>query len=247
MKCAVSLTYDDGLPCHHEVVAPTLEKHGLRGTFFADIRSDILLNPGAWTAVANHGHELGNHTIFHPCRFDRQLSWLDAGFNMCDYTIGRMREELMIANRILKSIDGQDVRTYAATCGCVTVGRGEDEVSIEPVLKDLFVAARVKGTDQLVKTASDVNYWDIGSIAGHATTLDRMVAFAEQALEVGGWAVFMMHGVGEGTHSLALDADVHEQFAAWLGDRSDTVWTAPFRDVALHLKQNEHKIDARQR
>src|SRR3954470_638734 len=33
-RAAVSLTYDDGLASHIEVVGPALEKHHLRGTFF---------------------------------------------------------------------------------------------------------------------------------------------------------------------------------------------------------------------
>jgi sialate O-acetylesterase len=238
-RCAVSLTYDDGLASHHEHVAPTLERYGLRGTFFADIRSDVLLNPDAWRALAQAGHEIGNHTIFHPCRFDKPISWLDDGFNMCDYTVGRMREELMIANRVLKLIDGRDDRTYAATCGCDTVGRGEQQVSIRPLFEELFVAARVKGTNGLAEIGAGADYWNIGCISGHDTTLERMIDFAEKAAAHGGWAVFMMHGVGEGTHGMVTDADVHERFASWLSAHAETVWTAPFRDVAVHLRHSD--------
>ncbi|MGB1892738.1 MAG: polysaccharide deacetylase family protein, partial [Candidatus Latescibacterota bacterium] len=62
---AVSLTYDDALPVHYEHVAPLLEEHGLRATFYTNVLS-LGANPEAWRQVAAQGHELGNHSIFHP-------------------------------------------------------------------------------------------------------------------------------------------------------------------------------------
>lgn len=44
-SCAVSLTYDDALPIHHEYVGPRLEAHGLRGTFFLNIAASPMQNP----------------------------------------------------------------------------------------------------------------------------------------------------------------------------------------------------------
>jgi len=65
-QCAVSLSYDDSVPVHHREVAPLLEKHGLRGTFY--LSALTIENPEAWKIVAAAGHELGNHSLFHPCR-----------------------------------------------------------------------------------------------------------------------------------------------------------------------------------
>ncbi len=68
-RCAVSLTYDDGLRSHFEDVGPTLEKFGLRGTFNIPIaHTSLMQNVEAWRGMATRGHELGNHSLFHPCR-----------------------------------------------------------------------------------------------------------------------------------------------------------------------------------
>lgn len=67
-KGAVSITYDDALPCHHQLVAPAWEAVGLRATFYTPIRSTLMEEVEAWRAVATKGHELGNHSLFHPCR-----------------------------------------------------------------------------------------------------------------------------------------------------------------------------------
>ena len=65
---AVSITYDDALTCHHQLVAPAWEAVGLRATFYTPIRSTFMQETEAWRAVAAKGHELGNHSLFHPCR-----------------------------------------------------------------------------------------------------------------------------------------------------------------------------------
>src|SRR6187549_2205138 len=67
-KCAVVLTYDDALNVHLDNVVPLLDSLGLKATFYLSAYF-----PGCkeriaeWRKVAAHGHELGNHTLFHPC------------------------------------------------------------------------------------------------------------------------------------------------------------------------------------
>lgn len=63
---AVSLTYDDGLPSHLDVAAPALERRGLRGTFYVTW-DNIVDRVGDWEKMPARGHELGAHTMHHPC------------------------------------------------------------------------------------------------------------------------------------------------------------------------------------
>jgi len=65
---AVSLTFDDGMRSQLEVALPILAENGLRATFYVNSRGPDwrgLLAP--WKAVAEAGHEVGNHTVSHPC------------------------------------------------------------------------------------------------------------------------------------------------------------------------------------
>ena len=65
---AVSFTYDDAWDHHYLEVALELEQYGLRATFYPPIKKEHLIsNPRAWAALVERGHELGNHTCFHPC------------------------------------------------------------------------------------------------------------------------------------------------------------------------------------
>ena len=90
---AVSLTYDDGLTSHFEDVAPTLERYGLRGTFNTPIaRASVMQHAPAWRALAARGHELGNHSLFHPCISTPEEPRPFVGpYNLLDYDERRLR------------------------------------------------------------------------------------------------------------------------------------------------------------
>jgi peptidoglycan/xylan/chitin deacetylase (PgdA/CDA1 family) len=64
-RAAIVLTYDDALASQLANAVPALDRSGLHATFFLSA-----VRPGdvsRWRAVAAKGHELANHTIFHPC------------------------------------------------------------------------------------------------------------------------------------------------------------------------------------
>lgn len=70
-RAAISMTFDDGLAEHYSIVAPELEKRGMRGTFGvcgalinADSSHIKRADRMTWQQVAEmarHGHEISNH------------------------------------------------------------------------------------------------------------------------------------------------------------------------------------------
>jgi sialate O-acetylesterase len=238
VECAVSLTYDDGLPVHYQLVAPLLERNGLRAAFYPMVQSDLWAHPEEWRALAQAGHELGNHTLFHPCRRTAagQYPWLAEEFNLCGYSPARLRIELEVANFVLRLLDGQSARTYGNTCCDTTIGSGAAEQPIDPILADLFVAARGALTDMPAEPARGVNLLNVGCISADGRPFDELAGLVEDARARGGWAVLMIHGVGAETHELHLDPRVHERFVAWLAQQQG-VWAAPFREVASYVRQ----------
>jgi hypothetical protein len=237
IRGAVSLTYDDGLPIHYTLVDPLLRQHGLLATFYPTIQSDLRLHPGNWGRLAAVGHELGNHTVFHPCR---QVSsdpylWLDDRYDLGTYTPAHMRSELEVANLVLHLLDGLTERSYGSTCNDMTIGRGVMEEPLEPLLADLFVAARGKLTNQIAQPGHDFDLFNVGCIGGDGCSLEDLTQLVEQTRDSRGWALLMFHGVGAGTNNLYLDADVHEDFIGWLARQQD-IWTAPVRTIAQYIR-----------
>lgn len=241
--CAVSLSYDDSVPVHHQRVAPLLEQHGLHGTFYLSVRD--IRDPQAWKAVAARGHELGNHSLFHPCRRDPgNVSWLADHYDLSSYAPERFRDELAVANLVLDLLDGGKPRTYGNNCTNLTIGRGDGEQPMDPVLDELFVAARGAITNQPVDPAQPA-FTRLGHFVGDGKTFVQLRAEIESACEGGSWSIYMFHGVGAGTHSLFIAEDEHRQLMEWLGQRRDSIWTAPVVDVARYLKSRKANAAAR--
>ncbi|MBN1248975.1 MAG: polysaccharide deacetylase family protein [Anaerolineae bacterium] len=242
-RCAVSLTYDDGLPVHYEQVGPLLELEGLRATFYVPAMSDVQVHPERWRQLARRGHELGNHSLFHPCtRTTERESWLEPWQDLRTYTLSRWRDELATANLILQLLDDQSIRSFGNTCCETTVGSGDDEVSMMPVLRKLFAAARGPFNRRVVDVRQPVNLYELGHFGADRLTFEEIRDEIEGAAETGGWIIWMIHGVGEGTHGLCIDEVAHEKVVRWLGSRKTDIWTAPLVKVAQHVAFQQQGI-----
>ncbi|PYQ42266.1 MAG: hypothetical protein DMF77_13405 [Acidobacteria bacterium] len=118
----LSLTFDDGLDSHLDIVGPALERAGLRATFYVQLAAPPLQRRWKeWQELAARGHELGNHSMLHPAEGRR--GWVTAANRIEDYSLERMETELALTNSVLSMIDGQAVRSYAYPCSIDVLGR----------------------------------------------------------------------------------------------------------------------------
>src|SRR5260221_225697 len=63
----VPLSFDDAFDEHLDNVVPILNEYGIGGTFYVHLGSQrFARRMEEWRDAARVGHELGNHTIFHP-------------------------------------------------------------------------------------------------------------------------------------------------------------------------------------
>src|SRR5882724_10170683 len=139
-ECAVVLTYDDAIDVDLDNVVPALDSVGLKGTFYI-IGSSPVINRriNEWRAIAANGHELGNHTSFHPC--NGQLpgrGFVTADNDLSHYTLSRMAADIRLNNVLLKAIDGKSERTFAYPCGDTKIG----DSSYFDAVKNEFIGAR---------------------------------------------------------------------------------------------------------
>ncbi|MGA1627120.1 MAG: hypothetical protein ACO4AJ_16090, partial [Prochlorothrix sp.] len=68
------------------------------------------------------------------------------------------------------------------------------------------------------------------SFAAEESDAERLIAYAEAAVETGGWAVFTFHGVG-GDH-LAVTSEAFGALTKHLAAQAERLWTAPLIEVA---------------
>lgn len=233
-RAAVSLSYDDALPVHREEVAPQLEAFGLRATFYVPIDSELLDQRDAWVRIAQAGHELGNHTIFHPCRNPGNVnSWPLPHRNLCDYTPARWEDEVRVANRILRLYDGRAHRSFGHTCCDLEIGQPGAVSPLAPIIARHFVVGRGGKRDNVIDPAT-ADLCDLGCYEGDARTPDQYRDHIDRTLEAGGWTILMIHGVGR-DHRLKVDVAAHTALLTMLAERRMEIWTAPVVEIGAYV------------
>ncbi|MEO5683616.1 MAG: polysaccharide deacetylase family protein [Chitinophagaceae bacterium] len=147
-RAIICLTYDDGLESQLTTVIPQLDSIGLKATFFlnsiqgSSLSSVIGHSPESvlgWTHAANNGHELANHTLFHPC--PEQIGW-DKSVSIDTYTVDRIIQEIKTQSALLSLLDpGRKQRSFAFPCGNYLIG----DTDYIPIIKKLGLITYARG------------------------------------------------------------------------------------------------------
>lgn len=223
---AVVLTYDDALHSQLDVAIPQLNAAGFKATFFLDgdiSPADML----RWRKAQRAGHELGNHTLFHPCPRamlpDRRHYFTE------NYDAGRLLAEIGIMNNVLFGIDGMAKRTYSVPCSQMLLGDG----NYTDALRHSGLVKYVRtGGDAYKSVITDFTKLDVYQVPSYGP-VDKpdgkqLVAYAMRVHEAKGLGVLQFHGTG-GDY-LEVSADAHRQLLDWLREHPD-IWVATFQDV----------------
>lgn len=225
-KAAVVLTYDDGLPSQIETAIPALDRRDLKGVFFlSNVRVEDI---SAWRAAAQTGHELGNHTPFHPCL--SATFEADPRYTLEAYSPENLLREVRLQNALLTAIDGRTSHGFATPCG-QTIAGGQDY--LEPLRASGLVtyARGVSASDaDLSKPVADLDPMKVPARSFSSTSdAEDMIDFTQQAMAGGGLAVLLFHGVG-GDH-LAVSSEDHAAFLDWLNAHRREVWVTTLSEA----------------
>lgn len=231
-RCAISLTFDDSLLSHLEHAAPILDRHGLRGTFF------VLPEPGSlfeqhihgWRKVRETGHELGNHTVSHPCSGKHPFVPADRALE--GWTLERICDDIdQATRRLVELVPGVGPMSFAYPCGESFVGAGPAYTSYEPEVARRFVAAR--GVAWAINDPLRCNLHNLGSWVVQNITAEQMISLVRETAEAGGWGIFCFHGIG-GEH-LPVSVEALEGLARYLRDHQDQIWIDTVVAIGTYL------------
>src|SRR5690606_8693465 len=177
-KAAVVLTYDDAIDQHLDNAIPILDSLKLKASFYITAFSlSVQHRMKEWKQLAVAGHELGNHTLYHPCIGDSMgRSWVPADYDLNKYTVKRMEGEVRMTNLFLQALDGKTERTFAYTCGDNIIN---DSAFIEGMRKD-FVAAR--SVRNQLSTIDKVNLYDVDCYLVNNNPIEEMIGWVDQAI-----------------------------------------------------------------
>jgi peptidoglycan-N-acetylglucosamine deacetylase len=232
-QAAVTLTYDDALHVHLDKVIPQLDSFGFKGTFYLIGASPAFTTRIAdWRKAASRGHELGNHTLFHPCAGNKpNRSWVKPDRDLAKYTVQRATDEIMMNQALLEATDGKKKRTLACPCG-------ESSIADSSFLfksKEYFVATR-DGTPDAV-SVNKFKPATVQWISADASSENQLVAAMKKALDEKALLVIVFHGVG-GEHPINISLDAHRNLMRYIKQNESNIWVAPFLEVAEFMQGN---------
>lgn len=232
-KCAVVLTYDDAIDQHLDNAVPVLDSLGLKATFYITAySSSIQARMSAWRSLAVRGHELGNHTLFHPCMGGPDRTWVKPEYDMRTYTVQRMIDETRMTNIFLQSLDGKTRRTFAFTCGDMKIG---DSSFINPMKKD-FVAARAVRNE--MHQMNEIDLYNIDCFVVNGESGAQLTAWAKKAMETNSLLVVLFHGVGGG-NALNVSLSAHREFLLFLKQHENEIMIAPMIVVSDYIRSKQ--------
>jgi len=218
-KAAVVLTYDDALGSQIDHAVPVLDSVGFKATFFlANVKpADV----PRWRAVGAKGHELANHTVFHPC--PAAVFPTDPRYTSEAYTPASMLREIEQQNTLLTALDGKPTHGFASPCGQTLAGGVDYLEALRAANLVTYVRGVYTSPDDL---RADVGRMDPMHIPARGfdekVTGAQLIDFAKAAQAGGGMAVYLFHGVA-GDYQQVSDP-AHRELIAWLAAHRGEVW-----------------------
>ena len=212
-QAAVSLTFDDGVEENFTLMAPALDRYGLKGTFgingvYIGDRHDSYAPRMTWDEVRSldrRGHEINNHTWSHP--------------NLWEHPEMARRELAMNDSAMIAEL-GHPARSVLFPFNAYTP-------EVLALCDSLYVGSRLYqfglGQRDSHATAESIEEWLAGVIAG------------------GEWGISMTHGIHTGWDQWD-NPQVLWDFFRTLSERSDTVWTDTFGNVQAYVKERDATV-----
>lgn len=228
-RFAISLTFDDARTSQIDYGIPLLDTHKIKATFY--------INPGGlnkriegWRAAVLNGHEIGNHSMSHPCTGNYAFSRQNALEN---YTLDQMAVELERANEFIQKILNLKPRTFAYPCGQSFVGYGNSTQSYVPLVADRFVTGR----KWLNEAANDPLFCDMTQLLARECdqkTFDDLLVLIEQARAEGRWLILAGHEMAEaGPQTTYLNT--LEQLCLYANDEKNELWIDTVSTIADYI------------
>jgi beta-glucosidase len=230
-KMAISLTFDDARLSQPDLGIPLLDRYGVKATFYVS-PDNMIQRVDAWKKAVSRGHDIGNHSLLHPCTGNFEWSRQKALEN---YSLLSMNCELDSANMAISQVLGITPVSFAFPCGQKYVGRGELTRSYIPVIASMFESGR----GWLDEGPNDPSFCDISQLTGmelDGKTFAQVRSLIEKAREKGAWLILAGHEMNVGGLQTSLLPTI-EAICIYAADTANGVWLENVHTIASYIKE----------
>ena len=228
-RAAISLSFDDARLSQCDKGFALLASFGVKATFYVSFGAlDKRLDQ--WKLAIEQGHEIGNHTVTHPCTANFPWGRSNA---LEEYTLERMEKELTGANERIQSLLGVTPTTFAYPCGQKFVGRGEQARSYVPLVAKHFKVGRGFRDE----VPNDPAYCDPAQALGvdvDNRSFDDLLPLVKQTIERGGWLILAGHEIGDAGPQTTL-RDTLARLCEFCAEEKSGLWLDAVDRVGSHV------------
>ncbi len=228
-RAAISLTFDDARPTQITNGIPLLDEYGVKATFYVSL-GPLKERLDAWTGAAATGHEIGNHTLTHPCSGNFSFTGDRA---LEDYTLDRMRAELVESNAAIEALLKLRPVSFAYPCGQKYVGRGRGLKSYVPLVAEHFLSGR----GWMDEWANDPAFCDTAQLMGmelDGKSFAQIKALIDRTLANGGWLVLAGHEINDSGRQTTRMATLRA-LCEYAQDPANGLWLDTVAAVTRHI------------
>jgi peptidoglycan/xylan/chitin deacetylase (PgdA/CDA1 family) len=230
-QVAISLTFDDARVSQVDRGTALLDQYGVKATFYV-VPSSVKLRLDGWRKAVASGHEIGNHSLVHPCTGNFLWSRNKA---LEDYSLEKMEAELREANDSINILLGVSPESFAFPCGQTFVGRGIHTESYVPIVAQLFSSGR----GWLDEGPNDPVFCDFAQLTGiemDGKEFSDILALIENAKLNHSWLVLAGHEMGDGG-AQTTRVNMLRQLLAYVQTPDSGIWIAPVGVVAEYVRR----------
>ncbi|MFH0757989.1 MAG: glycoside hydrolase family 3 C-terminal domain-containing protein [Bacteroidota bacterium] len=230
-KMGLSLSFDDARLSQIDLGIPLLDRYGVKASFYVSPENMIQRLEG-WKEAVKNGHDIGNHSLVHPCTGNFSWSRHKA---LEDYTVEAMRTELDSASKFLREALEISPVSFAYPCGQTFVGKGIQTKSYIPVVASLFETGR----GWLDEGPNDPAYCDMSQLTGmelDGKSADQVISLIESAKATGQWLVLAGHEMNTGGRQTSILSTI-EAICQYASDPSNGIWIDNVHNIASYIRE----------
>lgn len=231
-RAAISLSFDDARASQLTNGVPLFAELGTSVTFYLTAGSIGAHGPD-WRKAAAAGHELGNHTMSHPCT--GHFAW-SRERALEDFTPARIEAEVRDANLAIAEATGVEPVTFAYPCGQTFFGRGRSASSYIPFIAEHFLAGRGYG-DSVPNDPGVIDLARVLGVSSDDAPFEALRPVVDEAIAKGQWLVFGGHDIGTTPGPQVTRVETLRALIAYVKDPSRGVWLDTVAHVAAHVKR----------
>ena len=230
-KMAISLTFDDARLSQIDKGIPVLDKYKVKGTFY--LSPDLMAERiDGWKAAIKNGHDIGNHSLVHPCTGN--FLWArDKAIE--DYSLMDMGKELDSANHIVEHVLGVKPVSFAYPCGQTYVQRGLKTQSYVPLISARFATGRT----WLDEGPNDPGFCDLAQLTGmelDGKSFKEIKILIDNAKENGSWLILAGHEMDAGGVQTSILSTI-DSICQYAMDPANGIWIDHVQHVGDYVRE----------